>query len=347
MQELLSVRALERRFGAKQALRGLNLMLSPGEVLGLLGRNGAGKTTCLRILSGNLAPSSGTVSVRGLDLAEAPIAARRHLGYLPETPPLYPEMRVDEYLHFCARLRGLPPRDVGLAVRRVKQRCGLGQVGRRLLSKLSKGYRQRAGLAQALIHKPDLVILDEPTDGLDPVQIREVRALIRDLAPSCGVILSSHALSEVQAVCNRVLILNDGAVLHETAIDKDRAGSLLRIRLRRPPQPTQLTALPMVLNATANHPAMAPEAASEIDTDAGSFRIELAANATADELARALVNADWGLLEMTSEHSDLERIFFRSVDVQNTPLPNTALQDANTESTGNGSMTTETTETVA
>ena len=316
MEALLSVRSLERRFGTKQVLRGLNFTLSPGEVLGLLGRNGAGKTTCLRILSGTLAPSSGQVRIRGLDLSDAPIAARRHLGYLPETPPLYPEMRVDEYLHFCARLRRIPPGSVGRVVRRVKQRCGLEQVGRRLLGKLSKGYRQRAGLAQALIHEPDLVILDEPTDGLDPVQIREVRALIRELAPSCGVILSSHALSEVEAVCNRVLILREGEVLHETAINADRSATLLRVRLRQPPQPAQLNALAMVSKATPIEPASERGQASDALTDAGGFRIELAAGATADELASALVAADWGLLEMTSEHSDLERIFFHSMDLQ-------------------------------
>ena len=219
MEELLRVRSLERRFGAKQALCGLDFGLASGDVLGLLGANGAGKTTCLRILSGDLAPSRGSVSIRGLDLARAPVAARRHLGYLPERPPLYPEMRVDEYLQFCARLRRIPPGSVNRVVRRVKQRCGLEQTGHRLLGKLSKGYRQRAGLAQALIHEPDLVILDEPTDGLDPVQIREVRTLIRDLAPSCGVIVSSHALSEVQSVCNRVIILRDGAVLARRRAD--------------------------------------------------------------------------------------------------------------------------------
>jgi len=318
MEALLAVRSLARRFGTKQALRDLNFTLSPGEVLGLLGRNGAGKTTCLRILSGTLAPSRGQVCIRGLDLSHAPMAARRHLGYLPETPPLYPEMRVDEYLHFCARLRRIPPGSVGRVVRRVKQRCGLDQVGRRLLGRLSKGYRQRAGLAQALIHEPDLVILDEPTDGLDPVQIREVRALIRDLAPSCGVILSSHALSEVEAVCNRVLILHDGAVLHETAIGRARSRGLLRVRLRRPPQAAQLSALAMVSKATLIEPVPALRAAPDGVGDAGDFRIELAADASADELASALVDAHWGLLEMTSEHSDLERIFFRSMDLQQT-----------------------------
>ncbi|MGB5834778.1 MAG: ABC transporter ATP-binding protein [Thiohalocapsa sp.] len=314
MDELLTVHALERRFGTKQALRGLDFTLGSGEVLGLLGRNGAGKTTCLRILSGNLAPSNGCVRIRGFDLSRSPNAAKRHVGYLPEAPPLYPEMRVDEYLYFCARLHRVPPGSVDRVVRRSKQRCGLEQVGRRLLGKLSKGYRQRAGLAQALIHEPALVILDEPTDGLDPVQIREVRGLIRDLSPSCAVILSSHALSEVQAVCSRVLMLRDGEVLHQAALGEQSAGRLLRVRLRRPPQPTALSALPMVAQATPLGTGHAADHNPMAGASSGRFRIELTADATADELARVLVEAGWGLQELRAEHSDLERLFFKSLD---------------------------------
>jgi ABC-2 type transport system ATP-binding protein len=240
MDKLLRVRALERRYGAKTALRGLDFTLEPGDVLGLLGPNGAGKTTCLRVLSGNLAPTAGSVHIRGHDMLRAPLAAGRHLGYLPERPPLYPEMRVDEYLHFCARLHRIAAGSIGRAVARIKRHCGLEQVGRRLLGKLSKGYQQRTGLARALIHEPDLVILDEPTDGLDPELMREVRALIRDLAPNAGVLVSSHALGEVQAVCNRVIILRDGEVLHQARLAAADAGQRLVIGLRNAPAETAL-----------------------------------------------------------------------------------------------------------
>jgi ABC-2 type transport system ATP-binding protein len=312
MDKLLRVRALERRYGAKTALRGLDFELDAGDVLGLLGPNGAGKTTCLRLLSGNLAPSAGSVQVRGHDLRTAPIAARRHLGYLPERPPLYPEMRVDEYLHFCARLHHIAGGSIGRAVARIKRQCGLQQVGRRLLGKLSKGYQQRAGLAQALIHEPDLVILDEPTDGLDPVQMRAVRSLIRDLAPSAGVIVSSHALAEVQAVCNRVIILRDGEVLHQARLDAAGGGQRLVIGLRNAPAETALSALPSVTSASRLDVGNRSKAAGGVRR----FRVELADGATADQLAAAIVGEGWGLLELRAESSDLERIFFRSIGAE-------------------------------
>ena len=314
MEPLLRVRALHRRFGAKPVLRGLEFRLEPGDVLGLLGPNGAGKTTCLRILSGNLAPSSGQVSIRGRDIAAA--AARSQLGYLPERPPLYPEMRVDEYLHFCARLHRVPPRAIGQAVDRIKRRCGLAQAGRRLLGKLSKGYQQRAGLAQALIHEPELVILDEPTDGLDPLQIREVRELIRDLAPSAGVIVSSHALAEVQAVCNRVIILRDGEVLHQGALPDADADNRFCVRLRHPPATAELTALSPIAVAS---PVFASGTSSETASAPSRFRIELADGASPDQLAAALVGSGWGLLELVPERTDLERVFFQSIDAEARP----------------------------
>jgi ABC-2 type transport system ATP-binding protein len=307
MEALLQVRGVARRFGAKQVLQGIDFSLRPGEVLGLLGPNGAGKTTCLQILAGTLAPSSGSVAIHGHDMVRAPRAAKRRLGYLPERPPIYPEMQVDDYLAHAAALHGLPTRDIAKAVQRVKRRCGLQQVGPRLLGKLSKGYRQRAGLAQALVHEPDLVILDEPTDGLDPVQIREVRMLIGDLGRSCGVIVSSHALSEVQAVCNRVVILRDGRVLHSGPLGERAPTRALRVRLRRPPAPPQIEGLPQVAAAVPDNTP---------DGGPGVFGIELAEGVGADQLAKALVGAGWGLLELTPARSDLERIFFESIGAE-------------------------------
>lgn len=299
MDELLSVRALERNYGAHLALAGVDLRLVKGEVLGLLGPNGAGKTTCLQILSGNLVPTAGEVVVLGLDLVRSARQAKRNIGYLPERPPLYSDMRIDEYLGYCARLRGVARRRRGEAVERVKALCGIADSGARPIFKLSKGYRQRVGLAQALVHEPKLVILDEPTEGLDPVQIREVRHLIRSLAKDCGLILSSHILSEVQAVCTKVLILREGRVLHHARLDQNEAHPSVgryRIRLERPPGLTALNALPAV--AAAKHLS-----------DKG-FRVTLRPGEPVSRLARELVDQGWGLAELTPDRTDLERVFF-------------------------------------
>jgi ABC-2 type transport system ATP-binding protein len=301
MDALLEVEGLTRRYGRAQALRGLDFTLSAGEVLGLLGPNGAGKTTCLRMLAGTLAPSAGRVVIGGDDLASAPRRAKGRLGYLPERPPLYPEMRVDEYLTHCARLRRIPPGAIARAVSRAVRQCDLAEVRHRLLGKLSKGYRQRAGLAAALIHEPELLILDEPTDGLDPVQIREMRGLIAELASRCALIISSHALGEVQASCRRVIVLHEGRMLHDGPLDTPRA---LRLRLARPPQPAALRRLQPIASA-------APAAAD--GAGGGLFRIGLAAGATAEQLATAVVGAGWGLLELSPERTDVERLFFQAI----------------------------------
>lgn len=299
MEELLSVRGLERRYGERTALQGLDLRISRGEVLGLLGPNGAGKTTCLQILSGNLSPTAGEVRVCGLDLRRRPRQAKRHLGYLPERPPIYPEMRVDEYLAYCARLRRVPGPRIGQALEQVKTRCGLASVGSRLVGRLSKGYRQRVGIAQAIIHQPDLVILDEPTEGLDPVQIREVRDLVRALAVSGGVIFSSHILPEVQAMCTRVMILRDGRVLHEAHLARQpnvHSPGRYRVRLSQAPPLTRLTETPGV-------------AAAEALTD-DTFRVTLRPGEPADALSRRLVEQGLGLIELTPDRDDLEQVFF-------------------------------------
>lgn len=294
---LLYVDQISRRFGRHQALDGLRFHLARGEVLGLLGPNGAGKTTALRILSGNLAPTSGRVQVNGFDLERAPHAAKPRLGYLPQQAPIYPEMRVDEYLAFAGRLRRLSGAALAEAVTRVKQHCGLAHVGRRLLGRLSRGYQQRAGIAQALIHRPDLVILDEPGEGLDPIQLRELRALIRALAGEAGVILSSHALTEVQATCSRVIILHQGRQRYDADLSDAAAGAPeLYIRLRPPAAPAALRGLE-------------PVAAAEVEPGGGA-RVRLRAHTSPDALARALVEHGYGLLEMRPRRTDLEQVFF-------------------------------------
>jgi ABC-2 type transport system ATP-binding protein len=193
-----------------------------GDVVGFLGPNGAGKTTTMRILTGFLPATDGTAKIDGHDIFEDPLAARRAIGYLPESPPLYPEMDVSGYLHYVAKLKDVPRRQRAEAVERAMQRCGLAEVRRRVIGALSKGFRQRVGIAQAIVHDPAVLILDEPTVGLDPIQIREIRALIADLAaPREGarghtIVLSTHILAEVEAICRRVIIINRGRKVLDT-----------------------------------------------------------------------------------------------------------------------------------
>jgi gliding motility-associated transport system ATP-binding protein len=210
----ISARALTRHFGAYTAVDAVDLELKRGEVLGFLGPNGAGKTTTMQMLTGNLAPSEGEVTICGVDLLTDPVAAKLCIGYLPEYPPLYRELTVDEFLSLAVKLHRVPKPKRRDAVARAKQRCGLSDVGRKLIGTLSKGYQQRVGIAQAIAHEPDVLILDEPTAGLDPNQIRDIRLLVRELGGVHSVILSTHILSEVEAVCDRVQIMHHGKVVY-------------------------------------------------------------------------------------------------------------------------------------
>ena len=215
---MIDVRDLGKRYGDLAALDGATFRVERGDIVGFLGPNGAGKTTTLRVLSTYLVPTSGSASVAGFDVVDAPEEVRRRLGYLPENPPLYLDHTVDEFLGFCAELRGVPRRRRAEAVARAAERCGLASARRRLLGNLSKGYRQRVGLAQALVHDPEVVILDEPTVGLDPAQIVEIRELIRGLAPAHTVLLSSHLLSEVARTCSRVVVVHRGRVVADDTL---------------------------------------------------------------------------------------------------------------------------------
>lgn len=220
---MIEIENVSKRYGSVRALSDVSLRVEKGSVLGLLGQNGAGKTTLINILTGYLAPSSGRVLIDGHDPLLEPAEAKRHLGYLPEQPPLYDEMTVREYLRFVAALRGVAPRAVAAHVDEVMELTGLTSMRSRLLGHLSKGYRQRAGMAQALCADPDVLVLDEPTVGLDPKQITEIRALIRTLGSGRTIVFSSHILSEVQQLCDHVVILDHGQVCLDSPLAKLRS----------------------------------------------------------------------------------------------------------------------------
>ncbi|MBX6326174.1 MAG: ATP-binding cassette domain-containing protein, partial [Chthoniobacterales bacterium] len=207
---MIKVENLTKRYAGQTAIRNLSFEVNRGEIMGFLGPNGAGKTTTMRILAGFMPPTSGRATVAGFDVFSQSLQARAHLGYMPENVPLYSDMRVNEYLEYRAALKGVPHRRIGERVGDVKELCGLKDVERKLIAALSKGYRQRVGLADALLAEPDLLILDEPTIGLDPNQIRQVRELIRNLGKRHTILLSTHILPEVEMTCTRVIIIHKG-----------------------------------------------------------------------------------------------------------------------------------------
>jgi ABC-2 type transport system ATP-binding protein len=294
----VSAQSLTRSYGANRAVREVSLELRRGEVLGLLGPNGAGKTTTMQMITGNLAPSSGQVRICGIDLIDRPIQAKSRIGYLPEVPPLYKELKVDEYLRLAGRLHKVKKPALKQAVESARQRCGLSDMGKRLIGSLSKGYQQRVGIAQAIIHDPDVIILDEPTVGLDPNQIREIRALIRDLGRDHSVILSTHILPEVEAVCDRVQILHRGEVVFYDTIaglKQFRGGQALQIGLRNPP--------------AAGEIARAADGADVEAINANLFRVRPRGGDPTESLVRASVERGWGLYQLQPALASLEEVF--------------------------------------
>ena len=291
--------------GQRTAVDDVSFNVERGEIVGFLGPNGAGKSTTMRILAGYLPATGGTVRVAGHDVATHPMEVRRRIGYLPENCPLYPDMRVDEYLSFRARLKRVPARHLKSRLAEIKNLCGIGDAGRRIIGQLSKGYRQRVGLAESLIHDPELLILDEPTIGLDPNQIRLVRQLIADLARRHTILISTHILSEVEMTCQRVLILNHGRIVAADSTEHLRsrlAGGLTIHAEVRGPQDEVKAEFASVAGV---------ESVSVLSLDVWtSCEIRVAANCEPrPDLAARAVSRGWALRELHAERASLEDIF--------------------------------------
>ena len=304
-QAMIEVRDLRKTFGAVEAVRGISFRVDGGEIVGFLGPNGAGKTTTLRILAGIFPPTSGEVRIAGRDPARDPLACRRAVGYFPEYAPFYPDLRVEGYLRFVARMKRIPRAERARAVARVLASCGLDGVARRRVGTLSKGYRQRVGLAQALCGDPPILILDEPTIGLDPGQVVEIRDLVRALGGSRTVFFSSHILSEVEALCERVIVVARGRLVGEgTARElSERVGRRQRVVLRVD-GPAEAVAA-----ALAALPGV-----ERVAREAAAFVLETAASADVARAAgEAMAARGWTIRELREEMPDLEQIFLRLV----------------------------------
>jgi ABC-2 type transport system ATP-binding protein len=305
MTPVIVVDQLSKRFGARLAVDRVSFDVRAGEVMGLLGPNGSGKTTILRILAGYLRPSSGTACVAGFDVVAEGLEARRYVGYVPEDVPLYTQMRVDEFLAFMGRLKGLTGRPLHDGMASVCERLALSGVRHMLIGKLSRGYRQRVAIAQALLNDPPLLILDEPTNGLDPRQIIEMRELIRALATTHTILVTSHILGEIEKVAHRVAILLDGRLLAVQALDGNETGRRLRLTIRGRPQETVQTcllAVPGVEDVT-----MEGIARGEVS----EYLVQVRSVSLAESLTAALVAHGFGVLEIRPERADLETVFLQ------------------------------------
>jgi ABC-2 type transport system ATP-binding protein len=305
---MIEVQNLTKRYGPTLAVSDVSFAVEKGGVLGFLGPNGAGKTTTMRVITGYLPPTEGTVRVAGFDVVEQPLEAKRRTGYLPETPPVYPDMRVDEYLAFVARIKGLPRREIKQRLDEIVEKCSIGEVRRRQIGKLSKGYRQRVGLAQALIHNPEVLVLDEPTAGLDPKQIIETRELIKNLAGQHTVILSTHILPEAAKTCQRVVVINEGKVVAVGApeeLTRRLLGYGSVLLTVEGPAAEVLDKLQRVggVNWVEPRESSDRQVTYEIHSEKGKD--------VRPELARAVVESQWKLLELKTSGLSLEDIFLK------------------------------------
>jgi ABC-2 type transport system ATP-binding protein len=303
---MIEVDSLTKRYGRATAVDGISFKVEKGEILGFLGPNGAGKTTTMRILTCYLPPTEGKARVAGHDVFAEPMEVKKRVGYLPETPPLYPDMEVGEYLDFCAKIKGVAYGERKTRIADAVEKCRVGDVRTKLIAKLSKGYRQRVGLAQAILHNPDVLILDEPTAGLDPKQIIETRELIRALAGSHTVVLSTHILPEVSMTCGRVVIINKGRVVAEDTPEnltrRLQGAGTIRLEVRGD-QAQALAAVQAVPGVLAVHPRAPHGEIAVLDVEAEAGKDVRA------ELASALVTRGHGLVGLQQVGMSLEDIF--------------------------------------
>jgi gliding motility-associated transport system ATP-binding protein len=303
---MIEVQNLTKRYGDLVAIDNVSFRVERGEILGFLGPNGAGKTTTMRIITGYMAPTEGMVRVADFDVLEDPMKAKRHIGYLPENPPLYNDMTVEGYLDFIADLKKVPGKNRKSKIDLTMARCGIADVRKRLIGNLSKGYRQRIGIAQAIVHDPAVLVLDEPTIGLDPKQIIEIRHLIKSLAGERTVILSTHILPEVTMTCTRVVIINEGKIVLEESLEslsQRVEGSqflFLKTSYRSDGIKEKILSLSNVSHVTENA--------------SGEFIIQTkGAEDIREELAKTVVQNGWGLLEMRPLTHALEDVFLRVI----------------------------------
>ena len=319
---MIRVEGLTKRYAQNLAVDHISFEVERGRIVGFLGPNGAGKTTTMRVLTCFMPPTSGKASVAGFDCVEKPQEVKKRIGYLPETPPLYPDMSVDEYLRFVGALKGIPSTDLTKRVAEVEERCAVADVKNRLIGKLSRGYRQRVGLAQAIIHNPDVLILDEPTSGLDPRQIMETRDLIKGLAGDHTIILSTHILQEVEAMCEQVIIIAKGQLRAIEPLDNLIARGVGAVDIEISPREGELN-FPLVKQVLENTPGVTRVSQTgEVRHNRVRFEVESRAGHDArGDIARAVVGANLNLNEL---RSGLEKIYLELTGAQPAAAPEEA-----------------------
>jgi ABC-2 type transport system ATP-binding protein len=309
---MISVNNITKKYARNLAVDHISFEVQKGEIVGFLGPNGAGKTTTMRMLTCFLPPTSGTAAVAGFDVLEQPLEVKRRIGYLPEAPPLYPEMDTTEYLSFVGKLKGLSGNELRQRVDYVSERCAITDVGKKLLGKLSKGYRQRVGLAQAIIHNPDVLILDEPTAGLDPKQINETRELIRSLAGDHTIVLSTHILPEVEQTCQKVIIINKGKLVATDSVQnlqsRARGAESMVVEVAGRNGNLEPTAVQRRFEQLAGVSRVTMKATRD---NRSSFEVEAQKGFTRGDLARAVVESGWDLNELRPAAMSLEEIFLQ------------------------------------
>ncbi len=300
---MIKVKNLTRKFGAFTAVNSISFEIPRGQIVGLLGHNGAGKTTTLKMMTGFLEGTSGEVTIDGLDINQHRLQIQSRIGYLPENSPLYPELTVVEYLQYVAQLRGIEPSQIPDAIRSAIAATDLKDKATQNIETLSKGYKQRVGVAQAILHKPDILILDEPTNGLDPTQILAMRNLITNLGKSATVIISTHIMQEVEAICDRALIILNGRLAEDTMIADLKKGNALSLHLKEKPEVVE-PMLRSISGVSAVHSAPRSEGLF-------SYNITLQADtpSLAPHLAKAVIDKGWDLFSLSQEQRDLETVF--------------------------------------